>query len=106
VPLEKILGKSTWGTRRLARSSKLTVPTHPKLAWVARGARVAVLPGLGTVWVDDEHLFKAGERVPLPWTSPAIELVVVRPAAVRLAMKAAIGHDGPKRATLPFVDGR
>ncbi len=99
-PLETHLRKPGVGTRRITRSSRLTGKVPPKARWVARGARVAVLPSKGTVWVDDEHLFKPGERVPLPWTDPPVELVVVRPAAVYAAMKAAMGRNGPKRAEL------
>jgi hypothetical protein len=54
---------------------------------------------MGTVWVDGERLFKPGEPVPLPWTSPEVSLVVVRPPALRKAMKATLGRDGPSRAT-------
>jgi hypothetical protein len=100
-PLEKFLGKVPWGTRRIARSSNANTPTRPKLRWVAEGARLAVLPELGTVWVDGEHLFTVGEPVPLPWTEPLVELAVVRPPAVYAAMKAIVGADGPKRARLP-----
>jgi hypothetical protein len=98
VPLETYLPKANLGTKRITRSSKLKVPTYPKLRWVAKGARLAVLPDMGTVWVDGEHLFKAGEAVPLPWTEPLVELIVVRPAAVYAAMKAVLGPDRPKRA--------
>ena len=100
VPLEAYLSKAQLGTRRITRSSRAKVRSSPKLRWVATGARLAVLPGRGTVWVDDEHLFKVGEAVPLPWTDPPVELVVVRPAAVYAAMRVALGRDGPTRATL------
>lgn len=96
--LESYLAKPAIGTRRITNSSKLAGKTPPKARWVARGARLAVLPSQGTVWVDDERLFKPGERVPLPWTDPAVELVVVRPATVYAAMKAVMGPKGPKRA--------
>ena len=98
VPLEKYLPKANFGTRRISRSSNTALPTRPKLRWVAKGARLAVLPQAGSVWVDDEHLFKVGEVVPLPWTDPAVELVVVRPATVYAAMKSIVGAKGPKRA--------
>jgi hypothetical protein len=101
APLEKYLGKQAWGIRRLNWSAKVKTPTRPKLRWVAQGARIAVLPEVGTVWVDDEHLFTAGEPVPLPWTDPPVELTVVRPRTVYVAMKSVIGPDGPKRANLP-----
>ena len=104
VPLEHYLPRANVGTKRITRSSRLKVPTRPKLRWVAKGARLAVLPDQGTVWVDDEHLFKVGEVVPLPWTDPLVELVVVRPAAVYAAMKAVLGPKGPKRAALSDDD--
>jgi hypothetical protein len=100
-PLEKFLGRVPWGTRRISRSSQVRTPTRPKLRWVAEGARLAVLPEVGTVWVDGEHLFAEGEPVPLPWTEPLVELAVVRPPAIYAAMKAVVGADGPKRARLP-----
>lgn len=100
VPLETYLPKAKLATRRITRSSRSKVRQAPKLRWVATGARLAVLPELGTVWVDDEHLFKVGDTVPLPWTDPPVELVVVRPAAIYAAMKVALGPNGPKRATL------
>jgi hypothetical protein len=71
------------------------------MRWVARGARVAVLPSSGPVWVDDEHLFAAGETVPLPWTQPLVEMVVVRPKTVLAALRAVIGPGGPRRAEMP-----
>jgi hypothetical protein len=98
--LENYLGKADWGTKRILRSSKLKTPIAPKLRWVAKGSRLAVLPGRGTVWVDDEHIFKVDDTVPLPWTEPLVELVVVRPAAVYAAMKTLVGPDGPKRAAV------
>jgi len=100
LPLETYLPKANLGTKRITRSSRLKTPTHPKLRWVAKGARLAVLPDEGTVWVDDEHLFKVGEVVPLPWTDPRVELAVVRPAKVYAVMKAVLGPNGPKRAAL------
>ena len=100
--IESYLARPSLGTSRIGRRSRLRdrplPPVSPKPRWVARGARLAVVPGHGTVWVDDEHLFKAGERVPLPWTDPPVELVVVRPATVYAAMKAAMGPHAPKRA--------
>lgn len=101
APLETFLPAQRIGTRRISRSLRQKAPTRPKLRWVAKGARLAVLPELGTVWVDDEHLFKVGELVPLPWTDPPVELLVVRPPTVFAAMKALVGPEGPKRATLP-----
>ena len=98
-PLEEVLAQK-WGTKRITRSSRAPAPIGPKLRWVALGARVAVLPDLGTVWVDDEHLFKAGDTVPLPWTEPPVALVVVRPSTVLEAMRVVLGPNGPKRATL------
>ncbi len=86
--------------RRITQADRLGAPIPPKLNWVARGARVAVLPEFGTVWVDDEHLFRPGELVPLPWTDPLVELTVVRPAAVLVAMRDILGPGGPKRAKL------
>jgi hypothetical protein len=103
-PIEEILGEKAWGTRRIRRSAGLRAPTPPKLRWVAQGARLAVLPGRGTVWVDTEHLFAVDEPVPLPWTEPLVELVVVRPATVLSAMKAMVGPGGPARARLPWVE--
>jgi len=101
TPLETYLPKSRTAPRRMERSSRQNQRRQPKLRWVARGARLAVLPGLGTVWVDDEHLFKAGETVPLPWTDPPVALVVVRPATVFAAMRAVLGAKGPRRACPP-----
>jgi hypothetical protein len=100
-PLEQYLPQHSWGTRRISRAFKASTPLHPKLQWVARGARLAVLPDVGSVWVDGEHLFTVGERVPLTWTDPLVELTVVRPPTVYAAMKAMVGVHGPKRATLP-----
>jgi hypothetical protein len=101
APLEHYLPKRTWGTRRISRTFQQATPTYPKLRWVARGARLAVLPDVGTVWVDGEHLFSVGEPVPLTWTDPLVELTVVRPSTVYAAMKAMVGVNGPKRARLP-----
>jgi hypothetical protein len=103
-PLERYLGKQPWGVRRLSFSSRVNSPAGPKLRWVALGARLAVLPDLGAVWVDDEHLFPAGEQVPLPWTNPPVALIVVRPRTLYAAMKAMIGPGGPKRASPPATD--
>lgn len=102
--LENYLGKQPWGVRRLSFSSNVNGPAGPKLRWVAQGARLAVLPDLGSVWVDDEHLFPAGEEVPLPWTNPPVALIVVRPRTVYAAMKAMIGPSGPKRANPAAAD--
>lgn len=105
APLEAYLPKSRTATKRISRSSRQSQLQQPKLRWVARGARLAVLPDLGAVWVDDEHLFKAGETVPLPWTDPPVALVVVRPATVFAAMKAVLGTKGPRRAAPPDEAG-
>jgi hypothetical protein len=99
--LEQYLPKRAWGTRRISRAFQRATPLYPKLRWVARGARLAVLPEVGTVWVDGEHLFTVGEPVPLTWTDPLVELTVVRPPSVYAAMKAMVGEHGPKRASLP-----
>jgi hypothetical protein len=101
--LENYLRKADWGTKRIMRSARMTTPVAPKLRWVAKGSRLAVLPGRGTVWVDDEHIFKVGDTVPLPWTEPLVSLVVVRPAAVFAAMKVLVGPNGPKRALVPVT---
>jgi len=99
--IEDVLGpKARWGTRRITWSTRLKRPIAPKLAWVARGARLALLPGKGPVWVDGERLFDPGEKVPLPWTEPMVELEVVRPRTVRAALRAAVGPSGPRRAAL------
>jgi hypothetical protein len=101
-PIETYLRRQPWaGRRRFSWTSSLKGPVTPKLRWVAQGARLAVLPDVGMVWVDDEHLFGAGEVVPLPWTDPLVELTVVRPSTVYAAMKAMVGVNGPKRARLP-----
>ncbi len=89
-----------WGTRRITWSARLSKPIAPKLSSVARGARLALLPGEGIVWVDGERLFAPGEVVPLPWTDPPVELKVVRPSIVRDALKVAVGPDGPRRAQI------
>ncbi|HEV2360917.1 MAG TPA: hypothetical protein VGS21_04375 [Acidimicrobiales bacterium] len=67
------------------------------LTGIARGAQVAVLPGRGPVWVDGEKLFKPGELVPLPWTDPLVEMLIVRPKEVIEALKLAVGPGGPTR---------
>lgn len=59
---------------------------------VAKDAQVAVIGSLGPVWVDGHRLFKPGETVPLPWTHPRVELVVVRPSTVRAAIEEIIGR--------------
>jgi hypothetical protein len=103
--MEERLGRSKLGYRltpgRIRRSEERATSRPPKLRWVALGARVAVLPLPGPVWVDDERLFAPGERVPLPWTEPLVEMTVVRPKTVYAAMQAILGRDGPARATLP-----
>jgi hypothetical protein len=91
---------STWGTRRIRWSTTLKRPIAPTLAAVSRGARLALLPEKGVVWVDGERSFTPGESVPLPWTDPPVSLEVVRPRTVLDAMRAAVGPNGPKRATL------
>lgn len=88
-------------TRRLAKMSRAASVVRPKLGSVAKGARVAVLPGVGVRWVDGERFYPPGETVPLPWTNPPIELITMRPAQLALAMRDAIGPDGPSRATRP-----
>lgn len=101
--VEDVIGRSTRSLRRITQSARSDAPVPPKIRWVALGARVAVLPLEGVVWVDDERLFAPGEKVPLPWTEPVVELTVVRPSAVAAAIRAVIGPGGPKRATLPPV---
>lgn len=96
---EDVLGRHSWGLRRLRWADRLKKPLAPRLAWVARGARVAVLPERGPVWVDGERLFSPGELVPLPWTDPLVSLVVVRPGEVLSAMRQAVGPAGPRRAS-------
>lgn len=99
--IEEVLGRrGRFGTKRITWSQRLSKPIAPKLAAVARGARLALLPGTGIVWVDGEHLFTPGETVPLPWTDPPVELTVVRPRTVLSAMREAVGPSGPKRAEL------
>jgi hypothetical protein len=100
-PLEQYLPKQPWRARRVSRTFQRAMPVRPKLRWVARGARLAVLPDAGTVWVDGEHLFPVGEPVPLTWTDPLVELVVVRPSSLYVTMKALVGTNGPNRASLP-----
>jgi hypothetical protein len=103
--LDEQLGAGRMGMkltpRRIRRSEEFGARLRPKLRWVALGARVAVLPADGPVWVDDEHLFKPGEVVPLPWTEPLVQMTVVRPKSVLEAMHSVLGPSGPKRATLP-----
>ncbi len=99
--IEDVLGgESRWGLRRLTWSRRLHAEVAPKLASVARGARLALLPGEGLVWVDGERLFTPGELVPLPWTDPPVSLRVVRPADVLLALRRAVGPGGPRRAAV------
>jgi hypothetical protein len=102
--IEEILGQgrgARWGTRRITWSTRLGEPIAPSRGAVARGARVALLPGRGLVWVDGERLFSRDETVPLPWTDPLVELAVVRPREVRRALRQAVGAKGPRRAALP-----
>jgi hypothetical protein len=106
-PLEDYLspGRPTskrrpWGMRRQRFYGAAGAPA-PSLGAVARGAQVAVVPGVGPVWVDGVRLFKPGEIAPLPWTDPLVELRVVRPRQLEKAIVAAIGPHGPKRVTLP-----
>jgi hypothetical protein len=101
-PLEEVLGERRIGTRRLRLAARMRRAPAPRLRWVARGARVAVLPGGRLVFVDGEHLFKEGEKVPLPWTSPAVSLVVLRPRALYRVMREVAGRDGPKVAGTIF----
>ena len=89
-----ILGAS----RRVQRYEQRRDETPPSVRSVAKGAQVAVLPKIGPVWVDGHRLFRPGEKATLPWTEPRVELVSVRPAVVRSAMRAAIGPRGPRRA--------
>ena len=89
-----ILGAS----RRVQRYEQRRDETPPSIGAVAKGAQVAVLPKIGPVWVDGHRLFRPGEKATLPWTEPRVELVSVRPAVVRSAMRAAIGPRGPRRA--------
>ncbi len=102
--LETRLAAPGLGTRRITASSRRAAPARPKVAWVANGARLAVLPDVGAAWVDSEHLFHAGEIVPLPWTDPVVRLLVVRPRAIRAAIRSALGKGGPRRATVLFGD--
>jgi len=90
--------------RRLQRYDQLRDNVPPTVNAVARAAQVAVLPNLGAVWVDGHHLFQPGERTPLPWTEPRVELTVVRPATVRSALREAIGRGGPRRAADADLD--
>ena len=96
--IEEVLGKNRFGTKRLTWSERLRSPIRPTVSSVARGARLALLPGRGLVWVDGEHLFKQGETVPLAWMEPPVELEVVRPGVVKKALRAALGPSGPQRA--------
>lgn len=96
-------GRNRWGLRRILWSTTLSQPISPKIAAIARGARLAILPDRGLVWVDGERLFSVDEPVPLPWTDPPVELLVVRPKTVRAAMALALGPNAPKRANLNRV---
>jgi hypothetical protein len=103
-PLEQYIGGSKWLLRRIRWYEGLSAPPLPTVAAVARGAQVAVMPGVGVVWVDGEHVFRDGETVPLPWTDPPVELQVVRPKAVTAVMRHVIGRGGPKRVQPPPED--
>ncbi|MHB8246042.1 MAG: hypothetical protein ACYDGN_11960 [Acidimicrobiales bacterium] len=99
--IEEVLGpKGRLGIRRITWSQKMKTPIAPTLSAVARGARIALLPGVGPAWVDGERLFTPGETVPLPWMDPPLALPVVRPRQVLRALGEAVGHGGPKRADL------
>ncbi|MHB1987866.1 MAG: hypothetical protein ACYCSF_07760 [Acidimicrobiales bacterium] len=99
--IEDVLGAgASWGTKRITWSARIAKPIAPSLAAVARGARLALLPIKGAVWVDGENLFTPGERVPLPWTDPLVALEVVRPKALLRVLRAALGGSGPRRAQL------
>lgn len=88
-----------FGTRRITWSERLGRPLAPSVRAIARGARLAVTSG-GIFWVDGERLFEERKEVSLPWTSPPVELAVLRPASLRRVLEAAIGSSGPKRARL------
>jgi hypothetical protein len=96
-PIEAYLRGPARFAKRLRWFESLSSLPEPSLAAVARGAQLAVLPESGVVWVDDERVFRAGETVPLPWTKPTVELLVVRPRTVMAAMRRVIGPAGPKR---------
>jgi hypothetical protein len=100
-PIEQFLTGPSRLNRRLTWYDRLSKPPQPTVAAVARGAQVAVLPREGIVWVDGERAFRAGENVPLPWTSPEVVLRVVRPRTVTRAMREVIGRGGPKHVQLP-----
>lgn len=101
-PLENYLGRSGPRlNRRLRWYERMSSPPMPTVGAVARGAQVAVLPGRGVVWVDGEGLFKPGAPVPLPWTDPPVELVVVRPRDLIAELKLVIGPGGPRRVQPP-----
>ncbi len=84
---EEVLSSSRFVTRRLRLAARLRPARSPRQRWVARGARVAVLPEKGVVWVDRERLFRRSEHVSLPWTDPPVSLPVVRVPEVRAAMR-------------------
>ncbi len=88
-----------FGFRRLLSEDNRALIEWPSVAAVARGAQVAVLPAEGPVWVDDQHLFKPLERIPLPWTDPPVEMTVVRPKTVIATMRQVIGPGGPTHVT-------
>ena len=104
--IEEVLGqKNRWGTKRITWATRRGKPIAPGLPAVARGARLAVLPDAGLVWVDGERLFSPGEKVPLPWTDPPISLEIVRPKAVLGALRKAVGPGGPTRAHMEGATG-
>lgn len=94
---DPLASDSPWAIRRSQRMQRRRLALPPTVAALARGAQVAVLPGVGVVWVDSARLFRHGEVVPLPWTDPRVSLPVVRPRQIREAMRRSIGPGGPKR---------
>jgi hypothetical protein len=97
-PIERYLGGLNRVPRRMRWYDRLKTPIQPTVSAVARGAQVAVVPGAGVVWVDDQRIFREGDEVPLPWTDPPVVMRVVRPRTVARAMREVIGPGGPKRA--------
>ncbi|MGH9296639.1 MAG: hypothetical protein ACRDZP_01520 [Acidimicrobiales bacterium] len=99
--VEDVLGpKNNFGLKRITWSARQKGPMAPTLAAVARGARIALLPGTGVVWVDSERLFARDDSVPLPWTDPLVSMKVVRPKVVREALRREIGPHARRRALL------
>jgi hypothetical protein len=87
-------------TQRLRRFEELRDNSPPTVVGLARAAQVAVLPGVGPVFVDSYRLFRPGELASLPWTDPRVELPVVRPSALRSALRTVVGRRHPwRRAT-------